>query len=56
MGHVTVFGDDLETLDGFSVANNVVEEDWAVLLDPDEALLGLYMLHMRDGIKYHGNS
>ena len=34
MGHVSIFGDDFETFDGFRVADNVVEVDRSVLLDP----------------------
>ena len=36
VGHVAVFGDDLETLDCFGVAYYIVEVDWAVFLDPGE--------------------
>lgn len=34
MGHVAVFGNDFEALDGFFIADNVREEDRAVFLDP----------------------
>lgn len=34
MGHVAVFGYYFEALDGFFVADDVVEEDGAVFLDP----------------------
>lgn len=34
MGHIAIFGNDLEALDRFDVANYVVEEDGAVFLDP----------------------
>ena len=34
MRHVAIFSDDLETFDCFGVADYVVEEDWAVFLDP----------------------
>ena len=36
VGHVAIFGDDLEAGDGFGVADYVVEIDWSVLLDPWE--------------------
>ena len=39
MWHVAIFGDDLEALDGFGVANYIVEEDWAIFLDPDQTTL-----------------
>ena len=34
MRHVSIFGDDLETGNGFCVAHDVVEVDGAVFLDP----------------------
>lgn len=34
VGHIAVFGDDLQALDRFHVADDVVEVDGAVLLDP----------------------
>lgn len=43
MRHVAVFGDDLEPLDGLGVADNVVEEDGAILFDP----AGLAALHQK---------
>jgi len=35
VGHVAIAGNDLEALDRFVVADNVVQEDGAVLLDPE---------------------
>jgi hypothetical protein len=32
--HISIFGDDLEALDRFSVAYDIVKVDWAVLFDP----------------------
>lgn len=40
MGHVAVFGDDLEALDGFFVADYVAEVDGAVLFDPGGCVRG----------------
>lgn len=34
MGHVAVFCDDLEALDGFGVADDIVEVDGTVLFYP----------------------
>ena len=34
MGHISVFGDDLQAFDCFDVADYVVEVDGAVLFDP----------------------
>ena len=36
VGHVTIFGDDLESLDCLCVADYVVEVDWSVFLNPVE--------------------
>lgn len=35
MRHVAIFGDNLETFDRFGVADYIVEEDWAILLHPE---------------------
>lgn len=37
MRHVTIFGYDFESLDGFGIAHNVVKEDWSVLFDPERS-------------------
>lgn len=43
VGHVAVFGDDLEALDGFDIADYVIEVDGAVFFDPfDGRLLIVY--------------
>ncbi len=34
MGHVAIFGNDFETLNGFRVANYIVQIDRAVFFDP----------------------
>ena len=34
--HISIFRDDFKALNGLGVANDVVEEDGAVFLDPDE--------------------
>jgi len=34
MGHVAIFGDDLEALNGFGIANDIVEVDGTVFLYP----------------------
>ena len=34
MWHVPIFCNNLEALNCFSVADDIVEVDWAVLLDP----------------------
>jgi len=35
VGHIAVFGDDFEPFDCLGIAYYVVEEDGAVLLDPE---------------------
>ena len=42
MWEVSVFGDDFEAGDGFGVADDVVEVDWAVLFDPVVVMLLLW--------------
>jgi hypothetical protein len=37
MRHVAIFRDDLEALDGFCVADDIVEVDGTVFFDPSEA-------------------
>ena len=34
MRHVSILGDDLEPLDRLDVADDIVQKDWAVFLDP----------------------
>lgn len=34
MRHIAIFGYDLEAVDCFGVADDVVKEDWSVFLDP----------------------
>lgn len=55
VGHVAVFGDDLEALDGFLVADYVAEVDGAVLLDPGGFVLGGGVGRIRKG-GYQGRS
>jgi hypothetical protein len=38
MGHVAIFCDDFETLDGLRVADNIIEKDRAVFLNPSREL------------------
>lgn len=38
MGHVAIFCDDLETLDGLLVADNIIKKDRAVFLNPSSEL------------------
>jgi len=35
MRHIPLLRDNLETLDRFDVAYDIVQEDWSVFLDPD---------------------
>ena len=39
VGHVAIAGDDLEACEGFGVADNVGEVDWAVFFDPGGGLV-----------------
>jgi hypothetical protein len=55
VGHVAVFGDDLEALDGFFVADYVAQVDGAVLLDPGGFVLGGGIGRIRRG-GYQGRS
>ena len=34
MGHVAIFGDYLQTFDGFCVTHDIIEVDGAVFLNP----------------------
>ena len=34
MWHISVFGDDFEAFNSFSIADHIIKVDWAVFLDP----------------------
>jgi len=34
MGHIAIFGYNLQSLNRLCITDDIVEEDWSVLLDP----------------------
>lgn len=58
MRHVTIFRDDLKALNGLCVANDVVEEDRAVFLDPRDGGLVTccWILKRSSKESHHGKS
>lgn len=58
MRHVAIFSNDLEALDGFGVADDIVEKDWSVFLYPVVRFKSVLRVAGDGGVKrrYHGSS
>jgi len=41
MRHVAIFGDDLEALNGFGIADDIIEVDRTIFLYPGTMLVGV---------------
>lgn len=55
MRHVAIFRNDFEALNGFSIADYVVEVDRAVFLDPEGSeLVKCSSIYSEGGVKWGG--
>lgn len=55
MWHIPILRDDLQPLYRFRISDDIVKEDWSVLLDPMRAVSVELVKHLEKET-YHGSS